>query len=298
MRRRTIAAAGAFALAAILIGACGGSPANPGPVNPPPDGGGGGPTNPNSPPVISSIDVSNERTEVETEVTVTAHVTDAETAVDQLKYEWKAEAGTFSGEGASVKWRAPSDRPTPTDYTISLTVTETYGNPDASGNRPQNVVSGTSPAIRVHNSPKELGDMGLAFLRKFGDSSVAPELCVIDFSDSCGSNKEAELNDITDNRKHFLMLDFSLGNPRVGYTPGTNTADVRILSSFTSRTISCEGWSRPTACVLNSVGTATFDGYLPGVYEKGRWWICDSKALAPAGASTTMTSFFRAMTAR
>src|SRR5262249_55573893 len=159
--RRTIAAALAAALAALIV-ACGGSPANPGPVNPPPTGGGGGggANGPNSPPVINSIEVSSERTEVDTEVTVTAHVTDAETAIDQLKYEWKADAGTFSGDGASVKWRAPKDIETPKDYTIALTVTETYGTPNASGERPTNVVNGTSPAIRVHNSPKELVDMG------------------------------------------------------------------------------------------------------------------------------------------
>src|SRR5262249_43516361 len=145
--RRTLAAALAVALAAILIVACGGPPDGPGPINPPPSGGGGQP--PNSPPVISSIDVSSERTEVDTDVTVTAHVTDAETPVDQLKYEWQADAGTFSGQGASVHWRAPHDAETPKDYTLRLTVTETYGTATVNGPQPTNVVAGTSPAIRV-----------------------------------------------------------------------------------------------------------------------------------------------------
>ena len=46
-------------------------------------------------------------------MTLTATVRDAETPVAQLKYEWKADAGTFTGEGASVKWRAPKGATTP-----------------------------------------------------------------------------------------------------------------------------------------------------------------------------------------
>jgi len=64
---------------------------------------------------------------VDTEITLTAAVQDQETPIEQLKFEWKADAGTFSGDGAVVKWRAPKDIKTPADYEIKLTVTETSG---------------------------------------------------------------------------------------------------------------------------------------------------------------------------
>jgi hypothetical protein len=276
---------------ALIIAACGGGATSPGPVTPPPGGEGGTPP-PNSAPVIDSIELSAARTEVDSEVTITAHVRDAETPVDQLEYEWKADAGILSGEGAIVKWRAPGDQPTPRDYTISLAVTEMYGTPDASGNRLTNVVSGTSPAIRVHNSPKELGEMGLSFLRKFGDSSTSPQACVSDFSDTCAKGRNDELRDIDFNRKHMVILSYDLGTPRVSYVAGRNNADMWIRSSYTSRITSCTDWPADQGpCVVGSIGTATFDAYLPSVYEKGRWWICDSKAL-PVGTVTPMMRFF------
>jgi ABC-type glycerol-3-phosphate transport system substrate-binding protein len=80
---------------ALIIAACGGGATSPGPVTPPPGGEGGTPP-PNSAPVIDSIELSAARTEVDSEVTITAHVRDAETPPDQLKYEWKADAGTPS----------------------------------------------------------------------------------------------------------------------------------------------------------------------------------------------------------
>ncbi len=79
-------------LALIVSGSCGSSPMSPGPVTPPV-------TAVNTPPVVESIVASATRAEVETDVTITATVRDAETPVAQLKYQWKADAGTFTGEG-------------------------------------------------------------------------------------------------------------------------------------------------------------------------------------------------------
>ena len=115
---------------------------------------------------------SATRAEVETDVTLTATVRDAETPVAQLKYEWRADAGTFTGEGASVKWRAPKGATTPADYAVRLTVTETYGAAQ------QNVVNATSPVIRLHDSAKEIGDLALRFLGDFANSLVSPSTCI------------------------------------------------------------------------------------------------------------------------
>ena len=60
-------------------------------------------------------------------VNVTAVVTDAETPVNQLTYEWSSSVGgTFGGNAASTTWTAPATLPgtTPVSATLTLTVTE------------------------------------------------------------------------------------------------------------------------------------------------------------------------------
>jgi hypothetical protein len=270
--------------AVVVNGSCGGSPMSPGPATPiaPP------PAVVNTPPVIESIVASASRAEVDSDVTITATVRDAETPVAQLRYEWKADAGTFTGEGASVKWRAPKGTPTPADYTIRLTITETYGPANAVGGSQQNIVNGTSPVIRLHDSPKELGDLALGFLGDFANSSVSPSTCVRDFSDNC-PGKAAEKSDIESNREHFTILGSSLRlqNVRVG-TTGT-TADMSVACSFTSRIIKCEPGDK--ACVVGNVGTGAGDCTLTGVYEQQRWWLCESHYL-PKDTPPGFKSFF------
>ena len=201
---RILPAAG-LVLALIVSGSCGSSPMSPGPVTPPV-------TAVNTPPVVESIVASATRAEVETDVTITATVRDAETPVAQLKYEWKADAGTFTGEGASVKWRAPKGATTPADYAVRLTVTETYSASNAVGGSQQNIVNATSPVIRLHDSPKELGDLSMSFLGDFANSSVSPSTCIRDFSDSC-RGKADEKADIEWNREHFVVVGLVAASP-------------------------------------------------------------------------------------
>ena len=254
-----------FALAALVAsGSCGGSggtqPISPGPVTQPI-------ATVNPPPTIETIVASASRTEVDTDVTLTATVRDSETPVSQLKFEWKADVGTITGEGASVKWRAPKGATTPSDQTIRLTVTETYG----AGQ--QNVVTGTSPVIRLHDSQKELGDLSLAFLGDFANSSVSPLTCLRNFSDAC-AGKGAEKKDIESNREHFLITGSSLRLTSVRVRDTALSANMTVACSFTSRIIKCEPGS--VGCVVGSVGTVAGDCLLTGVYEQQRWWLCDS----------------------
>jgi hypothetical protein len=279
-----LALAVASVVGAMALG-CGSSPSQPGPIQQPPP-------QLNTPPTIDSIVASTSRTEVDTDVTLTATVRDAETPVSQLAFEWKADAGTFTGTGASVTWRAPKGVATPVDYIIRLTVTETYGNAQ------HNVVNGSSSVIRVHDSPKEIGDIGTHFLKMFGDSSISTNACVSDFNDAvCSFGRDQEKSDIDYNRAHYLILNFDLGPPRVNYTAGANRAEVLIRSSFTSRIINCSGWPNGN-CVLNATESVTFDGYMPMVYDSGRWWICESHALSVKGISPLMERFFGRITSR
>jgi len=278
----------AVALAGFFFFACGGASNSPTPVTPPSSSGGpsSGPSV-NLAPVIESITSSSERVEVDSEITLTANVKDQETSIDQLTFQWKATAGTFSGDGSSVKWRAPKDIKTPADYEISLTVTETYGTPDSSGKRPQNVTTATAPSVRVHDSPKELGDMSVQFLTDFAHSSVPPNTCLRDFTDSC-RGKADERGDIEANRVHFDIQSFSLTLRSVTVATNGLSANMTVACSFTSKTIACDPGDK--ACVVGDTGTAKGDCLLTGKYENRRWWLCDSHFAGKLVGS--MRSFF------
>jgi hypothetical protein len=166
-----------------------------------------------------------------------------------------------------VKWRAAKGATTPSNQTIRLTVTETYGG------GLQNVVNGTSPVIRLHDSQKELGDLSLEFLGDFANSSVSPSACIRSFSDSCGG-KAAEKSDIESNREHFVITGSALRLKTVAVQTSGLRANMTVGCSFTSRIIKCDAGS--AGCVVGSVGTVAGDCLLTGVYEQGRWWLCDS----------------------
>lgn len=275
------------ALAAIWLSACGGSSNSPTPITPPPSSGppSAGPSV-NVPPAIESITVDTERAEVNTDVSLTAVVKDQETSLDQLTFEWKADAGTFSGEGASVKWHVPTDITTPADYTISLTVTENYGQPDSFGVRPQNVTTATAPPVRVHNSSKELGDMSIMFLTDFANSSTSSTTCLRNFSDSC-SGKAEEMRDIDNNREFLEILSSSLNLRSVTVASSRTTARMSVACAFTSRIVKCPPASPGSgACTVGSVESVKGDCGLTGVYEQKRWWLCDSHFTgAPSAAA-------------
>src|SRR5688572_15842941 len=98
MIRRVARGFAVATLTALFIAACGGPPTAPPPPPPPL----------NSPPVIQSVTVQRERVEVNEEIVVTATVSDLETPVDQLKFDWSGDAGSFTGQGAVVRWQPPT----------------------------------------------------------------------------------------------------------------------------------------------------------------------------------------------
>jgi hypothetical protein len=210
--------------------------------------------------------------EVAEEVTVSATVRDPETAVGDLQYAWSAEGGTFSGEGASVQWRPPPDADTPADYVLELTVTETYGAADANGVRPSHTVKATS-AVRVHDSPDEIGDLAMAFLRDFARSSVPPDDAVREFSDSC-KGKSDEREDIEFNRKYFDIVSSSLRLVNTRVASGRMTGSARVACGFTSRVKACPPGR--TDCKVGVTERVTGDCDVTTVYEERRWWLCSS----------------------
>ena len=201
-------------------------------------------------------------------------VSDAETPVDQLTYEWAAEGGTFSGQGSAVRWRAPSPATTPIDYTLTLTVTEVYGVADSTGARPRHQVKATSPTVRVHNSPKELGDLGMRFLNDFATSSIPADVAVREFSDSCRGKRD-ERDQIADNRQNYQITSSQLRLRSASVTTSeVNRGNVVIACEFWSIVKQCPpGWPN---CKPGNTEHVRGDCKLTSIYEQKRWWLCES----------------------
>lgn len=255
LRRFLMALSVAAAAAATAM--CGSSPT---PPTPPPV------ETVNNPPVITSLTVSADRIEAGDEVTLTAVVTDAETPVDQLTYQWTSSitGGTFTGNGRQVRWRAPSGANTPDSITFTLTLTEDY----KSNNVPkQNTVS-SKVAAHYNDSVKEVGDLALQFLRDFATNDMSPEQCVRNFSGSC-PGKFAELTDVQNERRLFTILGADLSVIFVKLTNAdrtTATTDVDCVFYDIPKT-------GPRAGIRERVpGICT----LTAVYESFGWWLCTS----------------------
>ena len=248
--------------------ACGADPPN-GPTPQPP------PPVVNQAPVIDSVVSNVQRAEVNTEVIFTATVRDAETPVDQLIFEWAADAGTFTGAGSSISWRLPDTATTPADYVIRVTVREPYGTAPAGGQRPENRVTANSNPVHVNNSPKELGELAMRFLNDFANSQVSADTCVREFSNAC-PGKAAERSQIQDNRRDYDVLSFSLRLREVVVNQDKTSARMRVNCSFTSRVKACVPGTSVPNCAVGKTERVEGDCNTTGIYEQGRWWLCDS----------------------
>lgn len=223
----------------------------------------------NTAPVIQSVTptVPAGRLEPNTDVDVAAVVQDLETLPVNLTYNWTANVGTFTGTGASVKWRLPSGLITvPTTVVIKLEVVERYANYDAKGQAitSENRVTKDAQSFVVHDSVGEISAITVRFLRDlFGNSSVSPEACLVDFWDGCGG-KNAELGDIKVNRQLFVILTAEASVESVTFKT-QNSAGVVAFCRWRDRVIAngAEGVSQGP-CLLTAV------------YENNRWWLCDS----------------------
>ena len=235
----------------------------------------------NTPPVIQSIVARGSRSgepadfaDVDEVIGVTAKVTDKETAADQLTYEWSSDVGTFTGTGASVKWKAPASGPTPLTATLTLVVIEKYQTTDASGLPldAENRVTDTTK-VKVHDSLAEVGDMATEFLLNFSKSTVSVDTVMKDFTPTC-SGTAVERSDVEDNRAKYTITSYTVG-----------PADVTI--HFKGNCNFSKGVRPGDACSESSVvwnsnktsgGTEKAWGVdqISAVYLSGRWWLCSS----------------------
>ncbi len=233
---------------------------------------------PGEPPVITAIAARGTRqnepadfADLGEEIAVAASVQDPDTSSDQLTFEWTAEAGSFSGSGASVKWRAPTTASTPGQVTLTVTVSD----------RTSNRVS-ASTTIRLHDSTKEVGDLAREFLLDFSDSTKMPAFVMRNFStsDRCAKDRAKELSDVEDNREFYRIESFSIGPATVkvefasrpcSYVPVPGDACAAVPAVWDSRCLvtnpECKAGETPHVVGVD---------YVTAVYDQSQWRLCAS----------------------
>jgi hypothetical protein len=255
-----------LSLTLVLI-ACG-SESTTGPTPPPPN---------NAQPVVTSIFVKGTPSRAPSQyatlgetVNVTATVTDAETPVNQLTYEWSSSVGgTFGGNTPTTTWTAPATLPgtTPVNATLTLTVVERV---DATHN---NRVMATS-VVDLHDSPKEVGELAILFLEDFSKQLPA-ETVMRNFTATCPEAAEersqVEANNATNDvmaysidRRHTTTVPFGGTCPFIGRNP-RGDACAQVAVSWTSKKKS-----------TGAVGTNSGIDQVTALLENGRWKLCAS----------------------
>lgn len=238
-----------------------------------------GPSN-NPPPVIKDLSVYGPRrnqpsgmADLGESLTMTATVTDAETPIENLAFEWSAPQGTITGTGPSVTWNAPSQATTPLSVEVRLTVTERWVTSDTTVPEVRENTVTAATTIDVHDSVKEVGDMATRFLENFSQSSVPVSVVMQDFLVGCYGTA-AERQDVEDNRQAYTITSWSIGPPSVtvafGGTCAFRSRPGDACSNSDARWESIENGSGEKGIVAGVDQVAA-------VYRLRRWWLCDSQ---------------------
>ena len=249
------------------MASCGGNTTKPTPVTPPvvdPP-----PVVRNDAPIIASMTINSPRVEADQTVVATAFVSDAETPLNQLTYQWSATPvdGKFTGSGPIATWRAPKQQATPDLYTLKLLITEKY---TSAGQPKENSVSST---VQVHynDSPREIMTISMRFLTElFPTYTMSAQQAVADFSDSC-SEKASEYNDVANNRINFQILSGTYTNVSVKPNSDRTFADVSGTCVFKDIP------KDPKNPSFGKTETVTGICRLTAIYENWKWWLCSSR---------------------
>ncbi len=238
----------------------------------------------NQPPIIGGISSRSTRAgapsafaDLDDTLTITATVTDPETAADQLRYEWSADTGSFSGTGREVTWRAPAQAGTPAEVRLNLVVVESYQTVNAQGLpvTAEHRVPGLF-TVRLHASAKEVRDLAVEFLVDFSQQRLSPEQIVRGFTDTC-RGKSSELEDVRRNQQEFTITSFSVEpNPPVEIAFGSACRDRgRVGDACVYVPVRWESTRKSDGRRVVSFGTDQVNA----VYESSRWRLCDSDFL-------------------
>jgi IPT/TIG domain-containing protein len=223
-------------------------------------------------------------------IALTATVTDDETPIDQLAFQWTADNGTLTGEGPSVTWKAPDTGSTPLESNIRVTIVERYITTDSIIH--ENTVSQTT-TVSVHNSPKEVGDLSVQFLTDFSHSEIPPETVVRNFTDKC-KGKAAELSDVKHNRNCYVITDYSVGSPTASiqfdsvcpFRARAADACIGVPVRWVSTGKGCSG-----ELAEGATGVSEGTDWVTSVYLDSKWYLCDSDFEGSATTTSTMRRF-------
>jgi hypothetical protein len=120
-----------------------------------------------------------------------------------LVFAWSG-PGTFSATEPITIWHLPATvSPVPSPVTATLTVTENY----VEGSVTHRNVTTAPFVMQVHDSQKEILDMGEDFLTLFSESNVSTSDVLHNFSTACGG-RDAEAVD-TDRARSSYVQNFS-----------------------------------------------------------------------------------------
>jgi hypothetical protein len=237
----------------------------------------------NAAPVISRITAQDRRSgappnfaDLEDTVDVQASVTDAETPIGELTFEWTAETGAFDGSGAAVRWRAPDRFQTPATVRLTLTVIERYTGVDDRGlPAPAEHRVTSNVSIALHDSEKEIVDLGYEFLVDFS-LQRPPDFVIRNFTDSCRGKSEERM-DVVNNQAARTIIDYSVSN-----SPQVRVGFGEVCPYFASRGRVGDGcawfpvrWRNIEKVDGRTTNTNGFD-QVNAVFESGRWRLCDS----------------------
>jgi hypothetical protein len=242
---------------------------------------------PNSPPTVQPLAAKGSRpgqppamADLGEAIAVTTIVADAESGPEQLTLQWTATIGTIEGTGASVTFRAPATLPqTPANAEITLTVIERYleagqgGLPVEREHRITRTIT-----VRVHDSAREVAELGKQFLLLFSDSSKSPNEVIAQFSDTCEEGKDDEFDDVFNNRRDLQILSSFVGDASSVTINFGGVCDHRGKEGDACAYYPVRWTSREIATGI--VDTVEGIDQVAAVYVGQRWWLCDSQFLA------------------
>ena len=272
------------------MGACGSTPTSP-TVTPPVTPVDPGPVVNNTPPTIGAFTVQGTRSnepanfaDASEEVPVTVAVTDAESQISDLKFNWTSSAGgTFIGSGAKVTWKAPDKVDAPTTVTLSVEVVETY---TSQGKQVTNNPKG-SVTLSLHDSIKEVGDMAVQFLKDFSDTNIKDVSSITrNFEPGCYGT-DSENADVAQHIQNYSITKWRVepSVTTVGFggicpfrgQPGDACAQVR---TFWASTANKDVYDQFGSFVIGMGGQSTASGVdqVVAMYYKNqqRWKLCAS----------------------
>jgi hypothetical protein len=251
------------------------------------------PTGTNRPPMITGIRSIGSRpgqpagfADQDETVTLIADATDAETPVSALTFLWTG-PGTFGGTTATTSWHLPATvSPAPSPITVSVTAVETF----VEGKLTHTQTSDPKTFVmQVHDSQKEILDMGQDFLTLFSNSSVSTTDVLHNFSTTCdgGQGRADEKIDVDNNRALYVQ-DFSAfkisrrGPAMINFHSACVLPDGRVQANVDA----CASYAVHWEVNKKSTGAREITNgvdYVSAALENNTWRLCHSSFIASAG---------------